>query len=134
MEWLVVAGEVQVDEEVLKLADPSGRELRVERVAGQHSLLQLGQLRLDELGEGVQDLTVSVETTTVGETMRLVCQDASTSRGVTEYMVVRAALRKEVLGYILLFSHDPVVGDEEFGSMMAGIFESFTLLGAVDGR
>ena len=65
--------------------------------------------------------------------MRLVYQDASTSCSVTEYMVVRASLREEGLGYILTFSHDPVVGDEEYGQMMAGIFESFTLLGAVDG-
>ena len=132
-EWIVVAGEVPVGEEVLKLADPSGRELRIERVAGQHSLLQLGQLRLDELGDGVHDLTVSVETTVVGETMRLIYLDVSTSRRVTEYMVVRASLREEGLGYILTFSRGPVVGNDEHTTVMSRIFESFTLLGAVDG-
>ena len=96
-------------------------------------MLQLGQLRLDELSEGAQGLSVSVETSAVGETMRLVYRVASTSRSVTEYMVVRAALGEEGLGYILMFSRDPVAGDEEYGPMMAGIFESFTLLGAVDG-
>ena len=76
---------------------------------------------------------MSVEKAAAGQTMRPVYEQPGDTRSVAEYMVVRAALGEEGLGYILMFSHDPVVGDEEYGPMMARIFESFTLPGAVDG-
>lgn len=97
-EWVVVTDGVQGDGEVLEMSGPTGWKLGISRVAGRPSLLQLGHVGLDEPGEGpdgIGDLSVSVEPTAVGETMRLVYDEVMTSRSVTEYMVVRALLVKE---------------------------------------
>ena len=97
--WTVVTDETRAEREGLIMSGPDGWELRVHRVAGLHSLLQLGQLRLDELGgvvPGIQDISVSVETAAVGEAMLLVYEHASLPEGSwSTWLCVRPWVKRD---------------------------------------
>ena len=103
------ANESDYDFNSLAMVDSDGWPLQVSRYPGRSALLDLAQVRPDELrasGGSYGRVPAATETVQADESTRPDYHDEETGAMLAECIVLRAPLGESGLGYRLSFSHD----------------------------